>query len=139
MFREILVPVDLSEKNVAAVRIAFELALQSGGRVTLLHVIERIEDAPAEEVRPFYAELEEAAERKTVALLDRIEGEAPEVERRIVYGQRAKEIVELATAAGVDLIVLSSHRIDPERPYEGWGTISQKVALLAPCPVLLVK
>lgn len=139
MFRQILVPVDLSEKNVAAVRVAFELALQSGGSVTLLHVIERIEDAPLEEVRPFYAELEQAAERKTIALLDRIEGEAPEVKRRIVYGQRAKEIVELASSEAVDLVVLSSHRIDPSQPYEGWGTISQKVALLAPCPVLLVK
>jgi len=139
MFRNILVPVDLSDKNLEAVRIAFELALRSGGSVTLLHVIERIEDAPAEEVRPFYASLEESAERRTIALLDRIEGEAPEVRRRIVYGHRAQEIVEFVRDAEMDLVILSSHRIDPDKPYEGWGTISQKVALLAPCPVLLVK
>jgi nucleotide-binding universal stress UspA family protein len=139
MFRQILVPVDLSDKNVAALRLAFELALRSGGCVTLLHVIEPIEDAPIEEVRDFYSELERTAERKLVELLDRIEGEGPEVRRRIVYGRRAQEIVELVRSEAVDLVVLSSHRIDPEHPYEGWGTISQKVALLAPCPVLLVK
>jgi hypothetical protein len=39
----------------------------------------------------------------------------------------------------VDLIVLTSHPLEPDRPGGGWGTISYQVAVFADCPVLLVK
>ena len=52
---------------------------------------------------------------------------------------RVREIVSFTRENGVDLIVLSSHRIDKIHPAEGWATISYKVAILAPCPVLMVK
>jgi len=39
----------------------------------------------------------------------------------------------------VDLIVLTSHKIDLAHPAEGWGTTSYKVGILCQCPVLLVK
>jgi nucleotide-binding universal stress UspA family protein len=35
-------------------------------------------------------------------------------------------------------VVLGSHRLGP-RPGQGFGTTSYKVALVCPCPVLLVK
>jgi universal stress protein A len=57
----------------------------------------------------------------------------------IIYGSRAPEIVRYAMETGVDLIVLTSHRIDPEDPAVGWGTVSYKVGILSQCPVLLVK
>jgi hypothetical protein len=39
----------------------------------------------------------------------------------------------------VDFIVLASHRIALSRPGYGWSTLSYKIGVLAPCPVLLVK
>jgi hypothetical protein len=36
-------------------------------------------------------------------------------------------------------VVLTSHRIEPDRPATSWSTTSYKVSLLAPCPVMLVK
>jgi nucleotide-binding universal stress UspA family protein len=56
-----------------------------------------------------------------------------------VFGSRAHEIVRYATEVGVDLIVLTSHRIDLHHPSAGWGTVSYKVGILSQCPVLLVK
>ena len=43
MFRRLLVPVDLTPKNVRAVEAARDLATQSGGEVFLLHVIETLD------------------------------------------------------------------------------------------------
>ena len=56
-----------------------------------------------------------------------------------MYGNRAQEIVRYAMEAGVDLIVLTSHRIDLQDSSAGWGTVSYKVGILSQCPVLLVK
>ena len=50
-----------------------------------------------------------------------------------------QEILRFASEFGADLIVLSSHRFDPERAAASWGTISYKVGLVSPCPVLLMR
>ena len=44
MFTKILVPVDLSDKHQQALDIAARLARESGGEVTLVHVVETIGD-----------------------------------------------------------------------------------------------
>jgi len=149
MFHDILVPVDLTEKNRVAVEVAAELLRSAGSeadspppRVTLIHVIETIDHVPFEELEDFYDTLQEKAESGLVELAARFEAaeEAQgEVRRRVVYGHRARAIVDFAAENGCDLIVLSSHRVDPERRGEDWATLSHKVAILSPCPVLLVK
>jgi len=61
------------------------------------------------------------------------------VDQAVVYGHRSKEIVNYAIENRVDLIIMASHRIDPDRPGYDWSSISYAVAILAPCPVLLAK
>jgi hypothetical protein len=61
------------------------------------------------------------------------------VNSAIVYGQRTKQIVDFAIEHRVDLIIMASHRIDPDRPGHDWSSISYAVAILSPCPVLLAK
>ena len=61
------------------------------------------------------------------------------IDRHIVLGKRVREIVEFAGRQAVDVVVLGSHKIDPANPAEGWATISYRVAILAPCHVLMVK
>ena len=51
----------------------------------------------------------------------------------------AEEILRFAVDEEVDLIVLASHRLDPSKPGDGWSTLSYRIGILAPCPVLLVK
>lgn len=141
MFGHILVPVDLTDKNRNAVELAGELAAGAGGdaRVDLLHVIETIEHVPFEEMEDFYSTLQEKAEAGLERLAELLPAAVGTVQRRVVYGHRANAIVEYAEGEGVELIVVSSHRVDPERRGEDWATLSHKVAILAPCPVLLVK
>ena len=57
----------------------------------------------------------------------------------IAYGKRTEEIVRCAGETGVDLIIMSSRKLDPDAPMQPWPTISHKVAVFAPCPVLLVR
>lgn len=138
-FEHLLVPVDFTAKNRAAVDIAFELAVQNKARTTLLHVIETIEYVPDEETAEFYRKLEERADGELDLISQRFETAHVNVACKIRYGKRAQEIVRYELDHDVDLIVMSSHRIDSEHPVQSLGTLSYQVAMLCQCPVLLVK
>ncbi|MFL6290864.1 MAG: universal stress protein, partial [Thermoanaerobaculia bacterium] len=61
------------------------------------------------------------------------------VYHEVIYGKRAEAIVRHAEEREVDLIVLSSHKVDRDHPALGVGAISYRIAIVARCPVLLVK
>lgn len=138
-FDHILVPVDFTARNRAAADIAFDLAVQNKARATLLHVIETIEYVPDEETADFYRQLEERANTELDLMSQRFDAAHVSVARKIRYGKRAQEIVRYEVEHDVDLIVMSSHRIDTEHPAQSLGTLSYQVAMLCQCPVLLVK
>jgi nucleotide-binding universal stress UspA family protein len=138
MFRHILVPLDLSPRNDAALDTALRLAEQNRARVSLLHVIQRIDHVPAAELRAFYRQIEATVGKKLKAAARRFVAKKIDVRPVVAVGTPAQDIVEHAAANGVDLIVLASHRIDLSQP-QGWGTTSYKVGVLCRCPVLLVK
>ena len=52
---------------------------------------------------------------------------------------RVPEIVGYARDKGVDLVVATSPRFDPDNPGTGWASMSYKISMLCPCQVLLVK
>jgi nucleotide-binding universal stress UspA family protein len=142
MFRKILVPVDFTEKNEAALASAIEIAGRSDGEeseVTLLHVIETIEHVEFDEMKDFYRGLETRAAARLFAMEERFQSAGVRVRHDILYGKRAEAIVRFAEDHEMDLMILSSHKVDREHPALGWGTISYRVAIVVRCPVLLVK
>ena len=140
MFNHILVPVDFSDDNRHSLTIALELARLSQGQVTLLHIIEMIAETTLQgELREFYAKLEQQAREKFDALLAEFMNSQAPLTSEIAYGERVQEILSYVEQNQIDLIVMSSHRIDPANPTVGWGTLSHKIGILAPCPVMLVK
>ncbi len=139
MFSQLLVPLDFTDKNEAAVTIALETARRDGAEVTLLHVIETIEHVEFNEMSDFYRQLEVRAAAKMAVLTDRFTAAGVRARYEIVFGRRVAAILEQAVSAKTDLIVLSSHRVDREHPALGLGIISYQVAILAGCPVMLVK
>jgi nucleotide-binding universal stress UspA family protein len=139
MFRQLLVPLDFSDKNEAAIDIAIETARRDGAEVTLLHVIETIDHMDFDEMSDFYRKLETRAAAKLAVLTDRFTGAGVRARYEIVFGKRAESILRQAAGGKTDLIVLSSHRVDRDHPALGLGTISYQVAIVARCPVLLVK
>lgn len=138
MYEHYIVPVDLSGRNVPAVRTAGNLAGLTNGRVTLLHVVETL-DLPYEEVADFYERLEVTAAEKLEPMCELLRELEIRFERLIVFGDPASEIVDLARESADSLIVLRSHRVDGSTPVHGWATLSYKVAILASSPILLVK
>lgn len=146
MFRNILVPVDFTLKNEAALKTALDLARKADAsdpvpavKVTLIHVIEIIEHVPFEEMEDFYRGLETRSAAKLYGMEERFKSEGVPVYHEIVYGKRAETVVRHAEERGVDLIVLSSHKVDRESAASDIGTLSYRIAIVARCPVLLVK
>lgn len=143
MFRKILVPVDFTEKNEAAIEAALQIAAgrnpDDEAQIYLLHVIETIEHVEFDEMKDFYRELENRSVAKLTKLEERIRQAGVKGFHDLQYGKRAEAIVRYAEDHGMDLIVLSSHKVDRDHPALGWGTISYRIAIVARCPVLLVK
>jgi len=139
MFKNILIPSDLTERNLKAMDIAVKLAQEDSAVVTLLHVIETVEQVDSEDFDKFYRQLGARAGRKIDKLIAKYGREGITMEKQILYGRRVYEILNFAVAHGVDLIIMSSHKLDPENAAEGCGRISSKSGVLSRWPVMLVK
>ncbi len=138
MFRNILVPLDMSARNDHGLEVAAELC-EPGGNVILLHVVQTIPDVPFEELADFYQGLQRRAGESLDAKLAALGDRGCRLRREVSLGRRGPEIARFAAENDVDLIVMMSHPIDPKDPSHHLGTISQQAALLADCSVLLVR
>ena len=139
MFKNILVPTDFLDNDQHALDIAVRLCSMDNGKISLLHVIEVIQNTTFEEFEDFYSGLEKRSFKGLNAIIDRLDIKDITVEPQVVYGNRTREIVRYAEENNADLIIMKSHKVDLEERSQGWGTISYKVSILAQCPVLLVK
>ena len=126
MFQKILVPVDLSEKNRKTVAAARDLC--QGAELTLLHVIETIDDVPFEELESFYRRIEEKANHELAALAEQARQQAD----RMGNGENRRDLGEQSNLGrclglrrirrtGGDLGAYVLRR-DAERVAAGWVT-----------------
>ena len=140
-FEHILVPVDFTGKNRAALDIAFEMAQQNQARTSLLHVVEQIDVAPDgdDELNRFYEQLVQRADTDLETMTQPFSGAGLDVEHKVRVGKRVREIIRFVEQHKVDLVVLSSHPIDLARPGPSMATVSYQVSLFCRCPVLMVK
>lgn len=144
-FREILVPVDFSETSLHALRLAVDLARESGGRVTLLHV----GVVPYVDVGPFGASIpnvivaahEQLAAEQREALERLARDEVPEavpVRFQVREGFPPSEILAEAEAGGHDLICIGTHgRTGIERVI--LGSVAERVIRGAHTAVLVTR
>jgi nucleotide-binding universal stress UspA family protein len=139
MFKNILLPVDLTDRHGRVLEMAAEFATQGGGTVTLLHVIEMPAGLTLEEDRAFYNRLERTARSHLDRLGKQLEQRRVGARTEIRYGNRAQETVAYATDTSADLILLTAPRLDPANPAVTLASMSYKLGILSPCSVLLVK
>ena len=137
MFQNILIPVDLSERSLDAVREGIRIAGDEAA-ITLLHVIETGEGIDFSEIEDFYKGLENKAERVMADWCGDLTG-GERLDRLVFYGRRTREILRVAEERDCDLIIVCSHRFDTEHPGGGLGTISHQIGLLAGCSVMLLR
>lgn len=131
MYRNLLLPLAYrpGRKPEAEVRAARALAAP-GARVTLLHVI-----GAAPEFRTEQTVTKEALARIVEQDLEGVAADFVQAEVKVMEGEPAEAILDLARSSGVDCIVLAPHRTDVGE----YGSTAAQVVRRAHCTVHLVR
>jgi nucleotide-binding universal stress UspA family protein len=140
MFKNILVPVDLADTDLAkpAVDTALEMTKLSGGTVRLVNVLPMTPVMLAEYVPPDFDAQQLKSAEDALALIARECGlEGAHVSTCVRQGGIDHEVLEEAKAIGADLIVMSSHR--PAMRTYFLGSNAGHVVRYAKCSVLVVR
>jgi len=134
--RTILHPTDFSEQSEYALRLACALARDHDARLILLHVA-----APPVAVYggDFLIPAPEIPHDEEKEKLDQLGVPFPlPVERRVVEGDAATEILRVAKETDADLIVMGTHGRTGLRRLL-MGSVAELVVRRASCPVLTLK
>ena len=143
MFKQILVPIDLTDADHAkpAIATAVSMAKQSGGTLRLVNVLPLTPAMLAEYVPPdFEVQQRKAAEDALSIVVNETGLPASRVSSTVRQGGIYQEILEEASNMQPDLIVMSSHR--PQRHAVRTyflGSNAGHVVLYAKCSVLVVR
>lgn len=147
MFTKILFATDGSDCSLGAAHYAACLAQKTGAAITILHVAEPIREHPFLSLPGFELGIDEDRLMEFQNGISRkIIGPAGEIftaagipfERRTAIGHPARTIVEVAEKEGFDLIVVGSSGHGQAGALL-LGSVSDRVAHLATCPVFIVK
>jgi nucleotide-binding universal stress UspA family protein len=143
MYKQILVPIDLTDTDLAkpAIATAVMMAGLSSGTVRLINVLPLTPVMLAEYVPPDFETQQRNAADDALAIIVNESGLEPSRVTAVVrQGGIHQEILEEASTIHADLIVMSSHR--PHRPgirTYFLGSNAGHVVRYAQCSVLVVR
>ena len=130
MYQKIMAPIDLKEDgySIAIAQTALNLAMQGDAEVHLLTVVNT------------GAEALEQLEERLMAFAEQHIGVNPKVFLHALTGGVSDEVLKFARDQHCDLIVMANHKQSSNMlGNPSFGTITAKVAVHAPCSVLIVK
>jgi nucleotide-binding universal stress UspA family protein len=139
-FRRLLVPVDFSDSSAHALCHAVELAAEFGGSLLIVHVV------PADygwlgigrdDLRELDCSLQQQAADRLRTFADESVGRNVPADLEVRLGRPAEEIVRSASESKCDAIVLSTRGVTGLDRYF-IGSVADRVARLAACPVFLI-
>jgi nucleotide-binding universal stress UspA family protein len=135
--KKILFPTDFSTLSDAALQYATTLARDMGAKLVIVHIEEPPAAYGAGEMYYGIPDPDTAALTKMLEAVRPADAAVP-FEHRLVTGEPATEIVELAKEVGVDLIVMGTHgRTGLGRLL--MGSVAESVVRRAACPVFIFK
>jgi universal stress protein G len=143
MYKQILVPVDLADPELAkpAIATAVMMVDQSGGTIRLINIMPLTPVMLAEYVPPDFEAQQRKSAEEALAIVAKETGLDPgRVSSVVRQGGIYQEILEEANAMKADLIVMTSHR--PQRPAVRTyflGSNAGHVVRYAKCSVLVVR
>jgi nucleotide-binding universal stress UspA family protein len=140
IYKNILVPVDLAEPDIAkpAIEAACAMARQSGGTVRIVNVLPMTPVMLAEYVPPDFDVQQRKTAEDAIATITRDCGlESGRVSGVVRQGGIYHEVLEEAAAINADLIVMTSHR--PAMRTYFLGSNAGHVVRYARCSVLVVR
>jgi universal stress protein A len=139
--RHIVVPVDFSDASLSSLRYAAGLARKLKASITVVHVVP-IDygwlGIGQEVSRKYDTLLQAQAANHLRQLVNRHIPSRTSTTLEVRIGRPAEQIIKAAEESKSDLIVLSTYgRTGIDRVL--MGSVAERVAHLAPCPVLLVR
>ncbi|MBI2927500.1 MAG: universal stress protein [Verrucomicrobia bacterium] len=140
-FQNILVPVDFSTASLNAVRYAQALAGQSGGALSLLHVVDHGSVLLKLLKVPLLRADHEAVRATTQRLIRLSRAEIDPALRRgtlLHIGQPARGITAAAREQAIDLVVMVSHGGRRLKHFFR-ASLAERVVRDAPCPTLTLR
>jgi nucleotide-binding universal stress UspA family protein len=145
-FRHILVPIDGSPSSQKALDEAMRLAIYSGAKVTLIHVIDELShltdfETGVDYVQQHLPRMRAAGERLLASAGEKVLAHGLQVECVLIAegpGRICEHVAEHARLSHADLIVLGSHG------RRGIGRIllgsdAEQIIRYSPVPVLVVR
>jgi nucleotide-binding universal stress UspA family protein len=150
MIKNILVPIDGSEHSVRAMSYALDLAEKYSADIKLLSVAQPVVATgsmfltqpilPPASTAIYVKEIEAAHEKILAEALRKAKERKPNINisKQLVNGRPADKIVKIANDGNFDLIVMGSRGAGGIKEFF-LGSVSDRVADEARCPVLLVK
>lgn len=152
MIQNILVTDDSTEISDKALEIACEIAGPCGAFITILHVIEHIEDPntmifgnnkqlieKAKLMNLMSSSMEDAWHERAQQKIETLKEQNIESSSKCLTGDIAEKILEYASDEKVDVIVMgSSNRLKGISKIKALGSVTRKVSELADCPVLII-
>ncbi|MFN8442885.1 MAG: universal stress protein [Caldilineaceae bacterium] len=143
--QQILTPLDGSDFAEQAVPLATEMAKQCGAELTLLRVIQELDEHNKRLLFKSQQEADESLQRVkglTSRYLEqvayRLYSDGFKVHCEILSGEPSNTICTTAETLPADLIVMSTHGRSGVARWM-YGSVANKVLRNAPCPVLLVR
>lgn len=140
--RHIFVATDGSEGADRAVDVAAELAKAFGGKLSIVTVVGNLSGEEMRELARAERNIGDALEALSMQILTAAEKRArrlglTDIQLQIGWGDAARSIIEIADREAADAIVLG-RRGQGRLAGLLLGSVSQKVASLAPCTVIVV-
>ena len=150
MIKKILVPIDGSEHSDRTLNYALDLAEKYSAEIKLLNVAQPlVATGPMFLTQPMMSpestamyvnEIEAAHEKMLSDAFKKAKEIKPNISisKLLVNGRPADKIVEIAKKGKIDLIVMGSRGLGGIKEFF-LGSVSDRVADEAPCPVMIVK
>lgn len=142
-FGRILCPIDYSPSSLKALDLALDLARDAGGSLTVLHVVEYMdEEEPCEhtdfDIRRYRQAVLEQARARLHRQLAGITATGHALDEVVEVNRPYREILTRAAAASTDLIVMGAQG-SGGLDLMLYGSNTQHVVRAATCPVLTVR
>jgi len=139
MFRSILLPTDGSQYSLEAGKYAIDIARHYGSRLLIVYVVP-VSVAYVLSLRGKLEQTQELfkeGERSVEAIKKMCDESKVLSETRVVEGDPALEILRIAEAEAIDLLVVGARRKGRAAAFTV-GSVSDVILAEAPCPVMVV-
>ena len=139
----ILCPTDFSDGSLQALSAATDIATRFRTELCLIHVLPILPTLATEpnfalEVHEYQHLLQEDAKKRLDMIARDIKEKGIQATAFVGLGDAAAEIVRIAEEQRIDLIAIATFGKTGWRRF-AFGSVTEKVVRLAPCPVLTVR